>query len=208
MDDRDKYRDGVLSEKDANPDPFAQFKAWYRAALDAGVPKADAMTLATATAQGSPSARMVLLKEFDRRGFVFYTNYRSRKGEELEVNPKAALVFHWPELHRQVRITGTLSRVPHEDSERYFSSRPRGARLAAWASPQSEVVPSRRALEERFAELEQEYRDADIPLPPWWGGYRVVPVTFEFWEGREDRLHDRLRYSRRRDGWLVERLAP
>ena len=198
----------MLSEKDADPDPFAQFKAWYRGALDAGVPRADAMTLATATTEGSPSARMVLLKEFDRRGFVFYTNYQSRKAEELETNPKAALVFHWPQLQRQVRITGTLSRVAHEDSERYFSSRPRGARLAAWASRQSEVVPSRRALEERFAELEQEYRDADIPLPPWWGGYRVVPGTFEFWEGREDRLHDRLRYSRRRDGWLVERLAP
>jgi pyridoxamine 5'-phosphate oxidase len=168
------------------------------------------MTLATATADGSPSARVVLLKAFDERGFVFFSDYRSRKGAELEANPRAALVFYWAELDRQVRITGGVSLTSPGESERYFRTRPLGSRLGAWASHQSQVIPGRAALEADLREVEERFADGDVPLPAHWGGYRVVPDTIEFWQGRENRLHDRIRYVREKGGrgWRVERLSP
>jgi pyridoxamine 5'-phosphate oxidase len=166
------------------------------------------MTLATATREGRPSARTVLLRGFDEGGFVFYTNYESRKGRELDENPQAALVFYWGALQRQVSITGRVARVSPSESEAYFSSRPHGHRLGAWASQQSRIIGDRRELEDRLAELEERYRDKDVPLPPYWGGYRVAPDTIEFWQGRPNRLHDRLRYTRSDDGWVIQRLAP
>ena len=198
-----------LHRSDLNPDPFVQFDAWYRAALQARVNAPDAMALATASKDGIPSARMVLLKGFDRRGFVFYTNYESQKGRELAENPNAALVLYWPELGRQVRISGAASKVSRRESERYFQTRPVGSRLGTWASRQSEVIASRHVLEERLREVRERFPDEEIPLPPFWGGYRVAPRAFEFWQSRPDRLHDRFRYTRQADGsWLIERLSP
>ena len=194
---------------DVAPNPIDQFGAWLREAIDAGLTFPNAMTLATATAEGMPSARIVLLKGIDERGFVFFTNYESRKGRELAENPRAALVFHWQELGRQVRVEGTIVALPNDESEDYFRGRPRGSRLAAWASRQSEVIPSRRALEERFADLAAAYREQDIPQPPFWGGYLLTPHVVELWQARRDRLHDRLRYRMDHEGaWLRERLAP
>lgn len=166
------------------------------------------MTLATASAAGMPSARMVLLKGFDRAGFVFFTNHDSRKGRELRENPRAALVFHWSPLERQVRISGTVETTTREETEAYFRTRPRGSRLGAWASPRSSVVAGRSTLETNLAELERRFPEDDIPAPPNWGGFRLRPVAIEFWHGRPNRLHDRLLYSRRDTGWTVERLAP
>ena len=166
------------------------------------------MTLATATPDGRPSARVVLLKGFDERGFVFYTNYEGRKSTEIEANPRAALVFYWGELERQVRVEGRVSRVPDEESDAYFAERPRGSQLGAWASEQSRPVRDRGALEERLRELEGEYGGREVPRPPFWGGYRVEPETMEFWQGRENRLHDRLRYHRAGELWRRERLQP
>jgi pyridoxamine 5'-phosphate oxidase len=198
-----------LHRRDLDPDPFVQFDAWYRAALQAQVNAPDAMALATASKDGIPSARMVLLKGFDRRGFVFYTNYESQKGRELAENPNAALVLYWPELGRQVRISGAASKVSRRESERYFQTRPVGSRLGTWASRQSEVIASRHVLEERLREVRERFPDEEIPLPPFWGGYRVAPRAFEFWQSRPDRLHDRFRYTRQADGsWLIERLSP
>jgi pyridoxamine 5'-phosphate oxidase len=198
-----------LHRSDLDPDPFVQFDAWYRAALQAQVNAPDAMALATASKDGIPSARMVLLKGFDRRGFVFYTNYESQKGRELAENPNAALVLYWPELGRQVRISGAASKVSRRESERYFQTRPVGSRLGTWASRQSEVIASRHVLEERLREVRERFPDEEIPLPPFWGGYRVAPRAFEFWQSRPDRLHDRFRYTRQADGsWLIERLSP
>jgi pyridoxamine 5'-phosphate oxidase len=166
------------------------------------------MTLATATPDGRPSARVVLLKGFDERGFVFYTNYEGRKSRELEANPRAALLFYWGELERQVRVEGRVSRVPDRESDAYFAGRPRGSQLGAWASEQSRPVRDRGALERRLRELEGEYEGREVPRPAFWGGYRVVPETMEFWQGRENRLHDRLRYRRAEGGWKIERLQP
>jgi pyridoxamine 5'-phosphate oxidase len=198
-----------LSEGDVDPDPLVEFRRWYRLAEDSGVPQPDAMTLATATADGAPSARMVLLKGVDDQGFVFFTNYESRKAREMAENPRAALILYWVALRRQVRATGRVEPITAEESEAYFRSRPFGSRLAAWASRQSSLIPDRSVLEDEYRRLEAEYADGEVPLPPFWGGYRVTPDTVEFWMGRENRLHDRLRYRREDRGeWVIERLSP
>jgi len=201
-----------LDEKSAAADPFKQFERWFDAAKAAGLHLPNALILATANAQGIPSARAVLLKGYDQGGFVFYTNYSSRKGRELAANPHACLLFSWEDLERQVRIEGPVEKLSAFESDEYFASRPLGSRLGAWASPQSETIPDRAALEARFADAKRRFGDA-VPRPPHWGGYRVIPHAIEFWQGRENRLHDRLRY--RRDGgreggagWTIERLAP
>lgn len=189
-------------------DPLKQFEQWFHAASAAGLHLPNAMALATADAQGRPSARAVLLKGFDAAGFLFFTNYSSRKGRELAANPHACLLFSWEELERQVRIEGRIEKVSEAESDEYFATRPLGSRLGAWASPQSEVVPDRAALEGRFAEAQQRFGDI-VPRPPQWGGYRVVSEAIEFWQGRENRLHDRIRYRRNTDStWTIERLAP
>ncbi len=189
-------------------DPLEQFEHWFAEAKRAGVEVPEAMTLATADAEGAPSARMVLLKGVGEDGFVFYTGYGSRKSEELEQNPRAALVFYWRPLGRQVRVEGSVERVSEPESAAYFATRPRGSQLAAWASHQSRPLGSREELERRYAELEREYEGREVPLPPHWGGYRLRPEAIEFWEHRENRLHDRIRYTRAREGWKVERLSP
>jgi pyridoxamine 5'-phosphate oxidase len=206
---RREYTLAGLKESDLDPNPFKQFSSWFQQAMDAGLPEPNAMTLATATLDGKPSARIVLLKGFDDRGFVFFTNYESQKGHELSTNPQAALVCYWIEVERQVRISGRVSRVSGEESQTYFRSRPLGSQLSAWASSQSEVVSGRKILEDRLEALTHEYQSKPIPLPPYWGGYRVAPETIEFWQGRPNRLHDRLRYTLQSNGqWLIERLAP
>jgi pyridoxamine 5'-phosphate oxidase len=206
---RREYARAALTEAELHPDPLYQFRLWFTQALEAAVNEPNAMTLATATPNGQPSARIVLLKGVDEQGFVFFTSYESRKGRELESNPHAALVFFWPELERQVRVTGVASRVSPAESEAYFRSRPRGSRIGAWASAQSEVIPNRAALQERIDEVMARFPEEEVPIPPFWGGYRVVPEVVEFWQGRPSRLHDRLRYSRQPIGdWLIERLAP
>ncbi len=198
-----------LDEADAEPDPARQFDLWFEAARRAGTPAPEAAALATATSDGRPSARMVLVKSADARGFVFYTNYGSRKGDELEANPRAALLFHWERLGRQVRVEGEAARTSLEETAAYVRSRPRGSQLSALASPQSRVVPSREALEQRVAELSRRHTGAELPLPDGWGGFRVTPDRFEFWQHRSNRLHDRLLYRRLPDGgWARERLAP
>jgi pyridoxamine 5'-phosphate oxidase len=200
----------ALREQDVDPDPFVQFQRWYEAAVARDVLDADAMIVATATSDGRPSARAVLLRGFDERGFAFFTSFDSRKGREVDANPHAAVVFHWPEMRRQVRATGSVERVSREDAEQYWSNRPRVSRISAWASQQSAPIVSRAALDERAREVEQRFADGDVPLPPFWGGYRVVPDEFEFWQHQENRLHDRLRYRRTADRttWAIERLQP
>ncbi|HZP86647.1 MAG TPA: pyridoxamine 5'-phosphate oxidase [Burkholderiales bacterium] len=205
---RKEYAHEKLDEREVARDPMLQFSRWFEEALKADVPEPNAMTLATANAAGKPSARIVLLKGYDARGFVFFTNYESRKGRELAANAQAALLFHWIELERQVRVEGYVERVSDEESDAYYRSRPLGSRLGAWASPQSTVLPHREDLEARLAEVSARYGD-DPPRPAHWGGYRLVPQALEFWQGRPDRLHDRLHYLRQQSGeWKIERLAP
>ncbi len=197
-----------LSEHDLAAEPVEQFRRWFAEAGEAGERLPETVVLATATADGVPSARAVLLKGVDERGFVVFTNHESRKGRELDANPHAALVFLWPSLGRQVRVEGTVERAERDEVERYFATRPRGSQLGAWASPQSTVIPDREALDALVAAAEERFGESDIPAPPFWGGYRVRPDAVEFWQHQDDRLHDRLRYRRDGDGWTVERLAP
>jgi pyridoxamine 5'-phosphate oxidase len=210
VDERRKdYQRFNLLEEDVDPDPLRQFGSWFGEASLSEVPEVNAMALATATPEGHPSVRMVLLRGFDERGFTFFTNYESRKARELEENPRAALVMFWHELERQVRIEGRVERVSDEESDRYFHGRPAGSRIGAWASPQSRVIAGRDALEALYAEAEARYPEGAIPRPSNWGGYRVIPDAIEFWQGRPNRLHDRLLYTRLPEGgWLIERLAP
>jgi pyridoxamine 5'-phosphate oxidase len=205
---RREYTMAGLREEDCSPDPFRQFEVWFRVAVEAELPDANAAALATCTPDGRPSNRMVLIKGADERGFVFFTNYHSRKARELEQNPQAALCLFWAPLERQIRIEGSIEKVSAEESDSYFRSRPRGSQLGAWCSTQSEVIPSRAFLEERLAELERRFANQDVPRPPNWGGYRLIPESIEFWQGRVNRLHDRIRYRREKDAWVRERLSP
>ncbi|BAB73205.1 pyridoxamine 5'-phosphate oxidase [Anabaena sp. FACHB-709] len=198
-----------LSEIEVDPNPFIQFKKWFEQALAAQLPEPNAMTIATSTPDGQPSARMVLLKDFDEQGFVFFTNYNSRKGQELAENPQAALVFWWAELERQVRISGRVEKVSESESDYYFYSRPANSRLGAWVSNQSEIIASREVLEQRMQEFQHKYENQEIPRPAHWGGLRVIPSEIEFWQGRSSRLHDRLLYTLLNDhSWEIHRLSP
>lgn len=205
---RKEYRLAALGEHDVDPDPIVQFQRWFAAAQDAHCNEPNAMTLATCTPDAYPSARVVLLKEVDARGFVFFTDYRSRKGRELADNPHAALCFHWHELERQVRIAGGVQRISRQESQAYFASRPHGARVGAWVSHQSQVIASRDVLDTAVATMTARFGDGDVPLPEHWGGFRVVPDEIEFWQGRESRLHDRMTYVRTGGQWVRQRLSP
>lgn len=205
---RINYSVGSLDERDADPNPFVMFQAWLDRAFAENLPEPNAMTLATAALDGKPSARIVLLRGADENGLVFFTNYSGRKGKELRDNPFAALVFFWQPLHRQIRIEGRVQRISAPESDAYFASRPRGSQLSSAASPQSQVIPDREFLEARVRELDAKYPN-QVLRPAQWGGYRVVPDVFEFWQGRENRMHDRLRYTRGvNNTWKIERLAP
>ena len=206
---RKEYTLAGLRRRDLAENPIAQFQEWFQQAVKAEVPEPTAMSLATVNNSGQPSLRTVLLKEVDSRGFIFCTSYASRKGNELEENSNAALLFFWKELERQVCIIGGTRKVPTEESDAYFKVRPAGSQLGAWASQQSSVIDSRETLEKRFQEVEQKYSGQQVPLPPQWGGYVVAPETIEFWQGRVNRLHDRFRYTKQAEGlWIIERLSP
>jgi len=206
---REEYRAATLSEKDVAKNPMKQFEKWFKQVLEADSHEANAMTLATASTNGRPSARTVLLKGFDERGFVFYTNYLSRKGRELGKNPLATLLFFWPSLERQVCIEGTVEKVSREESEKYFYTRPKGSQIGALVSPQSQEIDSREVLEKKWTDLEKVYADEDVPKPAHWGGYIVKPRLIEFWQGRPSRLHDRIVYKRAdKNDWKIVRLAP
>jgi pyridoxamine 5'-phosphate oxidase len=205
---RRDYLAATLEENTADPNPLNQFAAWMQQALSANVLDVEAMTLSTVSPTGDPSARIVLLRGYDARGFSFYTNYQSDKGQHLAANPRCSLVFHWREIERQVRIQGAAHPVSPEESSAYFATRPRGSQLGAWASNQSKVLENRQDLEQSWQSLDAQYKDREIPRPDFWGGYRVVPTVFEFWQGRRSRLHDRLRYTQTPTGWSIHRLAP
>jgi pyridoxamine 5'-phosphate oxidase len=205
---RKDYSMSGLVEKDLLKDPFRQFQKWFGEAEAAKIPEPNAMVLATASRDGRPSSRVVLLKAIDGRGFVFFTNYDSRKGRDLEANARASLLFAWIAIERQVEVIGTVTKSAPEEIAAYFHSRPHASQIGAWASAQSSIVSGRAALEESFKAIEKKYAGQEVPMPPHWGGYRVSPETVEFWQGRRSRLHDRLRYRREKDSWIVERLAP
>ena len=206
---RQEYATQTLLESDVASNPIDQFEKWWQQALQSQIVEPNAMTLATASNDGVPSARIVLLKGFDQEGFVFYTNYQSYKGMQLEENPKACLVFFWKELERQVKVVGLVSRVPQQESDEYFASRPEGSRIGAWTSPQSQVIENREWLDSRYQQLVKEMGGTRIQRPPHWGGYIVKPVIMEFWQGRPSRLHDRIQYTLEESGkWKIERLAP
>lgn len=205
---RKEYSDKPLSEGELLADPLEQFLKWFKEAIDAEIYEPNAMVLGTISAQGTPSTRVVLLKELNQGGFVFFTNYSSRKGEEISLNPNASLLFYWPELHRQVRIEGALQKTTEDENQEYFAVRPRGAQIGAWASRQSTLLSSRHELEEKVREVDEQFQGKDVPCPPFWGGYRLVPTYLEFWQGRRSRLHDRLAFSNREGEWTVRRLSP
>jgi len=203
-----EYSSQRFDEKDTDPNPIKQFEKWFYEALDANLREPNAMALATSTNIGKPSVRIVLLKSYDKNGFVFFTNYESRKGNELSENPVAALVFWWGELGRQIRIEGRVEKIPRKESVEYFQSRPVESQISAWTSSQSQVIESRESLERRYLEIKKGYEGKTIPCPSHWGGYRLIPQTFEFWQGWANRLHDRILYTRIKDGWKIQRLAP
>ncbi len=205
---RKEYTLAGLRRMDLSPDPILQFSSWLDAAIASGLPEPTAMSLATADAKGRPSCRTVLLKGVDQRGFIFFTNYESRKGRELAENPRAALTIHWKELERQICINGDVVKLPANESEIYFQSRPLGSRLAAWVSRQTETIKDRAALEQTLQAVTARFPGENVPLPPYWGGFILQPLTIEFWQGRPNRLHDRFRYTKEVGSWLIERLAP
>ncbi|MBU3744285.1 MAG: pyridoxamine 5'-phosphate oxidase [Sediminibacterium sp.] len=206
---RRDYSLQTLDESGVAANPIDQFTIWWKEAVSSDIDEVNAMTLATVGADGAPSARIVLLKGYDANGFIFFTNYESKKGQDVEKHPVAALVFFWKELERQVRISGSVEKVSAEESDAYFQSRPEGSRLGAWASPQSKVISSRKVIEAQLESLQETYQQQPIPRPPHWGGYRVVPHTIEFWQGRSSRLHDRIQYKKDALGnWIISRLAP
>lgn len=205
---RHDFAKQTLDEKDVNADPILQFEKWFKEAVGAKVNEPNAMTVATATKDGKPSARILLLRNFDEKGFIFYTNYTSRKGIEIMENPHCALLLFWPELERQVRIEGVLEKQTVEESDSYFNSRPRGSKLGAWTSAQSKVIASRQLLDEEYEKLSKKYPDENVPRPPHWGGYLLKPTCIEFWQGRPSRMHDRIIYTLQNKNWKIERLAP
>ncbi|HLY70058.1 MAG TPA: pyridoxamine 5'-phosphate oxidase [Puia sp.] len=205
---RKDYQLQRLSEESVDENPFLQFTRWWHEAVEAKIDEVNAMTLATASGEGVPAARTVLLKAFDENGFVFFSNYDSNKGKQMQDNPRACLVFFWKELERQIRITGTVSKTSSKESDDYFNSRPEGSRVGAWASPQSHVIASREWLEENEKEFRKRFNKEKLSRPENWGGYRVMPAVIEFWQGRPNRLHDRIQYSLQDDKWIIERLAP
>jgi pyridoxamine 5'-phosphate oxidase len=205
---RKEYGQRVLSRSQLADSPFDQFRTWFADALNAKLSEPNAMALATATIQGKPACRMILMKHFDEQGVVFFTNYNSRKAHELHDNPYAAVAFYWQELERQVRIEGTTQKISQEESKNYFATRPRGSQIGAWASQQDCVISSREVLEKEYVRIDALYRDNDIPLPPFWGGYRIIPSCFEFWQGSSDRLHDRFLYTLQEGKWVIVRLSP
>lgn len=206
---RQEYKQATLDESSIDPNPFAQFEKWISEAIKAELPEPNAMTLATVDADGRPDARTVLAKQFDDRGIVFFTNYESKKAQQMAHNPNVAILFPWIPLERQVTILGTVEKVSAAESLKYFITRPIASKLGAWVSPQSKVITSRSLLESKWQEMKAKFEDGEVPLPSFWGGYRVIPRSFEFWQGRRSRLHDRFRYTLKSDGtWSVERLAP
>jgi pyridoxamine 5'-phosphate oxidase len=205
---RHDFSKQTLDESDVNKSPFLQFEKWFKEAVDAHVNEPNAMTVATASTSGMPAARILLLRNFNENGFVFYSNYVSRKGEEIAANPQCALLFFWPELERQVRIEGVLEKQTDEESDIYFNTRPRTSKLGAWTSPQSKVVANRKALDDAYEEMSKQYPTDNVPRPPHWGGYVLKPSSIEFWQGRPSRMHDRILYTSVNSNWKIERLAP